>query len=33
LKFPQSLEGLTEAEVRVHRPSLFKILNTASDSR
>ncbi|MFT5138458.1 MAG: hypoxanthine phosphoribosyltransferase [Lysobacterales bacterium] len=29
LKFPHSLEGLTEAEVREHRPELFQILETA----
>lgn len=33
LKFPHSLEGLTEAEVREHRPGLFKILQTASGQR
>jgi len=32
LKFPHSLEGLTEAEVREHRPNLFKILQTATDA-
>lgn len=30
LKFPHSLEGLTEAEVRKHRPKLYDILATAS---
>lgn len=30
LKFPHSLEGLSEAEARRHRPELFAILETAS---
>lgn len=29
LKFPHSLEGLTEAEVREHRPALFEVLRQA----
>ncbi len=33
LKFPHSLEGLTEDEVRTHRPSLFKILQNATESQ
>lgn len=32
LKFPHSLEGLTEEEVREHRPNLYAILQSASDS-
>ena len=31
LKFPHSLEGLSKAEVREHRPELFEILATAVD--
>ncbi len=31
LKFPHSLEGLTGEEVRRHRPSLYAILQSASD--
>lgn len=31
LKFPHSLEGLTETEVREHRPELFEILASASN--
>ena len=30
LKFPHSLEGLSEDEVREHRPSLYGILQTAA---
>ena len=30
LKFPHSLEGLSEEEVKAHRPRLFEILSTAS---
>ena len=30
LKFPHSLEGLTETEIREHRPDLFDILASAS---
>ena len=30
LKFPHSLEGLTEEEVREHRPDLYEILRSAS---
>jgi len=33
LKFPHSLEGLTESEVRAHRPSLFEILQNATGSQ
>lgn len=29
LKFPHSLEGLTEDEIKVHRPALFEILQQA----
>ena len=29
LKFPHSLEGLTEEEVKRHRPELYDILKTA----
>lgn len=30
LKFPHSLEGLTDAEVKEHRPELHRILTTAN---
>ncbi len=33
LKFPHSLEGLSEEEVREHRPELFDILAEASNNR
>lgn len=33
LKFPHSLEGLSEEEVRQHRPELFDILAEASSGR
>ena len=33
LKFPHSLEGLSEEEVRHHRPELFDILADASSDR
>ena len=33
LKFPHSLEGLSEEEVRQHRPELFDILAEASSDR
>ena len=29
IKFPHSLEGLSEAEIEAHRPALFRILKTA----
>jgi hypoxanthine phosphoribosyltransferase len=29
LKFPHSLEGLTDDEIKLHRPALFSILETA----
>jgi len=31
LKFPHSLEGLTDDEIKQHRPELFEILSTAID--
>jgi len=30
LKFPHSLEGLTDEEIKTHRPELYKILQTAN---
>jgi len=32
LKFPHSLEGLNEDEVKQHRPELYTILQTANDT-
>lgn len=29
IKFPHSLEGLTEKEIRAHRPDIFKIIHNA----
>ncbi|MEM1110483.1 MAG: phosphoribosyltransferase family protein [Pseudomonadota bacterium] len=32
LKYPHSLEGLTTAEIKMHRPALFKILQNHLDN-
>ena len=32
IKFPHSLEGLTDDEVRQHRPELFEVLKEAKES-